>query len=73
MATDPRVSASRARKRKWFWRLNYIMVPLVALKIIPAALAIAYITFLSIQALVEAAEGVEQGAESRFPEDEDDY
>ena len=70
MPTDPRDSARRARRRKWFWRANYLLVIPIALKWIPAELAVAYLVAISIQANVEGAEGVEQGAESRFPEDE---
>lgn len=70
MAADPRDVARRARWRKWFWLANYALVPLVAARIVPPEWAIAYLTFLSVQALVEAASATEQGAESRFPEDD---
>lgn len=71
MSADPRRDAERARLRKWFWRGNYVLVPLVALGIIPAEVALAYVTFLSVQALVESAAATEQGAESRFPEEDE--
>ena len=72
MPADPRHAAVKARRRKWFWRANYILVIPIALKWIPNELAVAYLVAISIQANVEGAEGVEQGAESRFPEDEED-
>lgn len=62
---DPARVARHARWRKWFWVANYSLVPLVALQVVPAAVAVAYLVFLSVQALVESAAAVEQGAENR--------
>lgn len=72
MSSDPRIAARRAGRRKWFWRANLVLVPPITLEWIPPRIAFGYLVAISVWALSEGAEGAEQGAESRFPEDDDE-
>lgn len=71
MSADPRDVAKHARYEKWWWVCNYLAVPAIVTGVIDSKLAIAYLAFLSIHALVLGASAKEQGAESRFPEEAD--